>query len=221
MSTLVLRCGDVPAPITLAALTTIPTSAVPTATEFDENVYPHLIASAASRLVVLGDDAALAAILTRLLRTGRLELELGYVPAGKSPAGRIFGVGYGTAAARLAVDGTAQPTPLIRDDTGAALVGRAVITGVDGSPLTGEAYCDDTLVFDGTGNELRIEPTTALPGLAVPVPRRFARRPRLVTGRAVQLGTPGAVVTRDGVTAARAVTRASFYCHDEQWLLVR
>lgn len=35
-----------------------------------------------SRLIVVGADADLGAVLTRLLRTDRLDVEVGYVPVG-------------------------------------------------------------------------------------------------------------------------------------------
>jgi hypothetical protein len=45
-------------------------------------------------------------------------------------------------------------------------------------------------------------------------------RRRWVTGRAAQLGTTGAVVTRDGVAGQRPVKRSTFYRHTKGWLLV-
>ena len=59
MSTLVLRCGTAPVPITLAALTAVTGSARPTGAELDEEVLPVLDADALPRLIVLGDDAKL------------------------------------------------------------------------------------------------------------------------------------------------------------------
>ncbi len=223
MSTLVLRCGTAPVPITLAALTAVTGSARPTGAELDEEVLPVLDADALPRLIVLGDDAALAAVLTHLLRIERLGVAIGYVPVDRSPAARNYGIGTGSAAAKLALDGAPAPTPLIRDDTGTVLVGRAVVTGPDGGPLTGEAYCDDTRVLnvDAEVNALRIEPTAEPPGLVVPVRRRFRRRRLRVPGRAVQVGTPGALVTRDGVPDDRVVRRVSIYCHHEPWQLIR
>jgi hypothetical protein len=44
---------------------------------------------------------------------------------------------------------------------------------------------------------------------------------RWVTGRAVQLGTTGALVVRDGVAAPRPVRRSTFYRHTQGWLAVR
>jgi hypothetical protein len=66
---------------------------------------------------------------------------------------------------------------------------------------------------------VRIEPTVAMPGLRAAVLGRGRRR--WVTGRAAQLGTTGARVTRDGVPAPRVVKRSTFYRHTEGWLRVR
>lgn len=43
-----------------------------------------------SRLIVVGADADLGAVLTRLLRTDRLDVEVGYVPRRRSPATRAY-----------------------------------------------------------------------------------------------------------------------------------
>ena len=156
------------------------------------------------RLIVVGSDADLAAVLTRLLRAERLDVEVGYV------AGRLT--------ARRARRGTARLVPLIRDETGHVIVGVAEWRGEGGAPLRGEATVDDTQLFDGEVAAVRIEPTRTLPGLRATV--SGGGRPRWVVGRAVQLGTTSAVVTRDGVPAARSVRRSTFYRHTQGWLLV-
>lgn len=156
------------------------------------------------RVIVVGSRADLATVLTTLLRTENLDVEIGFVP------GR-FG-------ARRALSAKAQRVPLIRDDTGAVIVGSATWRGTDG-PLHGEAVVDDTTLFYGDVDGVRIEPTLALPGLRAAV-LAGGRRSRWVAGRAAQLGTTGAVVTRDGVTAARPVKRSTFYRHVKGWLRV-
>jgi hypothetical protein len=219
LSSLVLRCGDAPVPITLSTLPTVTSGARPTDAELDEEVVPILDANA--RLIVLGGDDSLAAVLTHLMRNERLGIEVAYVPADRSPASRNYQLGVGSAAAKHALDGTAAPTPLIRDDTGVVLVGRATIHGANGSTLEGEAYVDDTRLFSGTVTAMHIEPTAAMPGLGACVERGRLRRNRWTEGRAAQLGTPGAVVTRDGIPGHHTVKRSSFYRHHEPWLLVR
>ena len=219
MSTHVLRCADAPVPIALAAQPTSQTGAVPDTTLIDE-LLPVLAADSLPRLIVLGDDAALAAVLTHLMRTERLHVEVGYVPPDHTCAARAYQLDTGSAAARRALEGTPEEVPLIRDDTGTVLVGRAEITGVNGTSLTGEAYVDETQLFSGEVRAMFVTPTLELPGVRAGVPRRF-RRPRWTAGRAAQLGTPAAVINRDGVQSDRTVPRASFYRHHESWLLVR
>ncbi len=157
------------------------------------------------RLIVVGSQADLAAVLTALLRAEKLDVEIGFVP--------------GRRGARRALSGTAQRVPLIRDDTGAVIVGSATWQGADG-PLHGEAVVDDTTLFDGDVDGVRIEPTLAMPGLRAAVLTSRGRG-RWVAGRAAQLGTAGAVVTRDGEVAPRPVRRSTFYRHTKGWLLVR
>lgn len=156
----------------------------------------------ARRVVVVGSDADLAAVLTRLLRADRLDVEVGHV---RRPWH-----------ARRARTGQAQRVPLIRDETGSVIVGAAEWTG---GPLHGEAVVDDTVLFDGEVAGVRIEPTRSMPGLRAAVLGRGARR--WVTGRAAQLGTDAALVVRDGVPAPRPVRRSTFYRHTEGWLQVR
>ena len=157
------------------------------------------------RVAVIGSDADLAAVLTRLLRLGRLDVEVAHV--------------RGWAAARRALAGTARRVPLIRDDTGTALAGSALWLPPPGSAtLLGEAVADDEVLFDGEVAGVRIEPTAALPGVRAAV---LGRRPRRwLAARAVQLGTAGARVVRDGVPGAREVSRSTFYRNTEGWLRV-
>ncbi|MBO0866385.1 MAG: peptidase M50, partial [Mycobacterium sp.] len=162
--------------------------------------------------------ADLAAVLTRLLRADRLDVELAFVPPRRSPATRAYRIPAGRRAARRALRGTARRVPLIRDETGSAIVGAAQWRPAgDAQLLHGEAVVDDTVLFDGDAVAVRIEPTAAMPGLRA----RLANRRRWVSGRAAQLGTTGAAVIRDGVPAARPVRRSTFYRHTEGWLLVR
>jgi hypothetical protein len=96
----------------------------------------------------------------------------------------------------------------------------AMWRGADGL-LHGEAVVDDTTLFDGDVAWVRIEPIATMPGLRAAVVTARGARQRWVTGRAAQLGTTGAVVTRDGVPAQRQVPRSTFYRHVKGWLLVR
>lgn len=219
LSTHVLRCGDIPVPIALASLPTTQTGPLPDVTVIDE-LLPVLAADSLPRLIVLGSDAGLAAVLTHLMRTERLHVEVGFVPVETTYASRVYQTATGNAAAKIAIDGRAIETPLIRDDTGTVLVGRASITGIDGAALEGEAYVDDTLLFSGTVATMLISPTMTMPGVRARVRKGFRKR-NWVSGRAAQLGTPGAIVTRDGITTERKVPRSTFYRFEQPWLLVR
>jgi hypothetical protein len=158
------------------------------------------------RLIVVGSDADLAAVLTRLLRAERLDVEVGHAD--------------GWWAARRARRGSARRVPLIRDETGHVVVGAAEWTGSPApKSLQGEAIVDDTRLFDGEVPGVRIEPTLRMPGLRAAVTGQGRRR--WVTGRAAQLGTTGAEVVRDGVPAPRPVRRSTFYRHTHGWLLVK
>jgi hypothetical protein len=125
---------------------------------------------------------------------------------------RVWSLPTGERAAALALSGSAQAVALVRDDAGVALVGRATLTG---SPLTGESYVDSTQLFSGSARRVVVEP--AADGL-----RALAGRFRpWVSGRAVQTGTTGLLLSRDGVEHERVVKRSTFYRHTEDWRLVR
>jgi len=174
----------------------------------------------ARRLVVVGADADLATVLTVLLRAGRLDVEVGYAPRRRTAATRAYRVQAGRPAARLARRGSAQRVPLIRDETGSAIVGAAHWRPIgDAQLLHGEAVVDDAVLFDGDVDGVRIEPTAALPGLRARVPGSRSRR--WLAGRAAQLGSTGVAVVRDGVPAPRTTQRSTIYRNTEGWLLVR
>lgn len=215
----VLVCGDCAVPSALSRLPRMNVPAIPAKPDFDA-LLPELDAADSPRLVVVGDDGALAATVTRLMRGERLHVEAAYVAASRTPVTRLHGLPVGERAARLAVDGAASALPLIRDDSGTALVGEATITGPDGGPLVGEAYADSERVFSGEIPHLTVTPTVELPGVRASAGRRLLRT-RWLPARAVQLGAVGAVVTRDGVTTPRALKRCSFYRDTREWLLVR
>lgn len=172
------------------------------------------------RLVVVGADADLATVLTRLLRLDRLDVEMGYAPHRRTAATRVYRLPTGRRAARRARRGSARRVPLIRDETGVVIAGGAVWQGAEG-PLRGEAVVDDATLFDGEVAGVRVEPIAMPPGVRAAVLTRRGRPRRWLSGRAAQLGTTGAVVVRDGVRAALPVRRSTFYRNIEGWLLVR
>jgi len=160
------------------------------------------------RVIVVGSDADLAAVLTRLLRANRLDIEVGFVPRWRS--------------ARRARTGRASRVPLIRDETGTVVTRAACWLPPDeeAQAIHGEATVDDTLLFDGEVTGVRIEPMSTMPGLRASALSGRMRSRRWITGRAAQLGTDGALVVRDGVSAPRPVRRSTFYRHTEGWLRV-
>jgi hypothetical protein len=171
------------------------------------------------RVIVVGSDADLATVLTALLRAETLDVEIGFVARHRSSATRAYRLAPGRRGARRALKRIARRVPLIRDDTGHAIAGTAMWRGADGL-LHGEAVVDDTTLFDGDVGWLRIEPMATMPGLRAAVVTARGDTRRWVTGRAAQLGTTGARVTRDGVRDERTVKRSTFYRHVKGWLLV-
>ena len=158
------------------------------------------------RVVVAGSPTDLASVLTRLMRTESLDVEVAHVD--------------GRRGARRAVNGVARRVPLIRDETATVLVGAALWLPPEGcAVIRGETVVDDAVLFDGAVGAVRIEPMTALPGLRATVSAGRLRR-RWLAGRAVQLGTTGARVVRDGVEGPREVKRSTFYRHTTGWLRV-
>jgi hypothetical protein len=160
----------------------------------------------ATRLIVLGENHDLATVLTRLLRTDRLGVEVAHL--------RRLGDAHRVKTA------TAQRVPLIRDETAQVLVGTAFWLPEQGRTIHGEGIVDDTVLFDGDVTGVRIEPTPTVPGLRASLLTGRLRPKRWVAGRAAQLGTTGAVVVLDGVPAGRPVRRSTFYRHTEGWLRV-
>jgi hypothetical protein len=192
----VLVFGDRPVPRPLAGLTQ---------TRIDAEGQIDGAIGRSRRLAVVGSEGDLAAVLTRLMRDGQLDIEVAHV------RGRLD--------ARRAVAAPARRIPLIRDDTGTVIVGSALWLPPEGATvIVGEAVADDAVLFDGEVAEVRIEPTAAMPGIRAAVAGRGLRRWQ--PARAVQLGTTGARVVRDGVTGARQVRRSTFYRHTTGWLRV-
>lgn len=211
-SVAVLLFGDARLPGLLSGL---PTHRADGPADIDAAIGPY------RRLAVIGADADLAAVLSRLLRAERLDIEVAYLPRRRTTATRVYRLPAGHRAARRIRRGSARRVPLIRDETGAVIVGRANwLPADDRRSIHGEAVVDDTPLFDGDVAGVCIEPTPAVPGLRARVHgNRFWRR--WITGRAVQLGSTGVAVVRDGIPAPRTARRSTFYRNVEGWLLVR
>jgi hypothetical protein len=191
------------------------------------DIDPVLEQLAGRRLVVYGEDGALAAVVLRLLRRSLLgQVEVGYVPASpSSEVVRVWGLPEAPAAAlRVALRGEPEPAPLIRDDAGGVLVGLGVLR-----PVRGVVYCDDMVVLRGQASRLEVRPDpeagpdTRAGGLVAQTARVgwFGRRGVTAQGRAVQVGCVQVTPERDGVRHERPVTRWTWYRHTEDWRLIR
>lgn len=201
------------------------------------------------RVVVIGSDAALSAVLTRLMRADNMWVEVGFVPVGDSTAARVWGLpSEPRQALDLARGGEVKPVPLIRNDSGTAVAGCATISQWDNSPLVGEIVADDHTLAQGDGTAgtygARLVPMVDAPGILsaraispVEAPQasglsgwfksKFGPEPGKLdaesvrTGRAVQAGGPQLRVIVDGVPGKRAVTRVTFYRHLRDLQIVR
>lgn len=188
------------------------------------------------RFIVVGDDAALSAVMTRMMRGDYLWAELAYLPTEpRSHAARNWGIPEEPDAAwDLAVHGAAQPTPTLRTDAGIAVAGSATIEDAEGRHFYGEIIVDDAVLSRGDCTfGARLAPMLDAPGVAAvtleafrpslleQILRPFRKdkakyRPNpdtLLTGRAVQAGGDSILVTVDGVPAKRPVNRVTFYRH--------
>jgi hypothetical protein len=219
MTILALRCpswsGPLPPPLDIG-VSVHPVSARPSREELD----PLLGSLAGTRLVVAGADADLAAVVLRLLRTGRLgELAVAFLPAAPDSAvADTWGLPTDPArAAELARDGEPDRLPLVRDDAGGVLLGRGELRGV-----RGVVWCDEHLVLRGQARRLVVRPVAPV-GVEVHAIRRglLGRRVHAAQGRAVQIGCLATTVVADGVPHPRSVTRWTWYRHVEDLRLIR
>ena len=131
------------------------------------------------RVIVSGTDAALGAVLTRMMRADYLWAEVAYVPTDPtSPAAICWGIPAGAAdAATFAAEAPVVPAACVRTDAGQVVAGSASIYRGDGSEeFVGEIIVDsDTLVLN-PGSEpsarfygtfgARLVPTMREPGIA-------------------------------------------------------
>ena len=156
------------------------------------------------RLIVVGSDAELAAVLTRLLRADRSDVEVGHAS--------------GWWAARRARRGVARRVPLIRDETGQVIVGAAEWRGESGGHWSARRSSTtpgcSTARWPASGSN----PLPGLPGCGRP----SADAAAAVGGRA---GRPtrhdGCGGGARGRRSAKMVRRSTFYRHTQGWLLVR
>lgn len=132
------------------------------------------------RVIVVGSDAALAAVVTRLMRIDALWISVGYVPVDpESLTAHNWGLDAGQlplpAAFDVALTGQARPTALVRDDSGTVTLGCAEIFH-SGQTLVGEVIVDSETLFLNDAEVpwngrtgpfgVRFVPTTGAPGIA-------------------------------------------------------
>lgn len=177
----------------------------------------------AGRILVVGDDADLNAVVLRLLRRDLLgSVEVAYATPRPTPFSDIYSLPTGREAVRAAVLAEVDRVPLVRNDVGGVLVGAAHL-----APVTGTFYVDDVRVPGGSARAIEVEPDARY-GLAVTVVRRrilgFGRLPAVYHGRAVEFGllpASGTVIVSDGIRHPREVNRWVFYRHTQPLRLVR
>lgn len=202
----------------------------------------------ALRVVVIGTDAALSAVITRLMRGDNLWAEIGYVPLAESTVAKNWGLPTDPAQAlELALTGVVRPVPTIRDDAAVAVAGSASVTEWEPGELTGEVIVDDHILIRHASTDktprrgvfgARLVPMLDAPGIAAvtmdtPLPgtemkKGLRKRPTgtvvpesLSTGRALQAGGPSLRVTVDGVSRKRPVERVTFYRHLRDLQVIR
>jgi hypothetical protein len=171
------------------------------------------------RVVVVGEDGDLNAVVVRLLRTERLaEVPVGFAPvADDSDVAITWDLPLQLGRALdVALNASPDRVPLVRDGQGGVLVGLGRI-----GPLRGVAYCDDTQVLRGPAKLIRVVPGGN--GIDVSVAHRglFNRRQRSTQGRAFEIGCLPTRVIRDGVAYERPVKRWNWYRHTEDLRLIR
>lgn len=202
MSAVVFACGASPPPYWDPYWRAVPP--IPGKADVD-----RALGQSTDRVVVIGTDAALAAVVLRLLRTDRLGVPVGFVPVDRrSAVARLWGL-PAHRQLELALGGEARRLPLIRDDSGGVLLGRGAI-----GPVRGEAYCDDQLALRGRARLIEVspDPDGALLGR---VHSGLLRRAREYRGRAFQVGCHPTSVVCDGVRHPRPVRRWTWYRHTE------
>ena len=139
---------------------------------------PHLVEPA--RIVVAGSDAALSAVLTRLMRSDRLWAEVAFIPvpsttapAASTPsttsaAAQNWGIPTSPAEALdFARTAPVRPAPLIRNDSGLAVAGSATISDASNGSFTGEVIIDDHTLAATSPKTFgaRLVPMTDAPGI--------------------------------------------------------
>ena len=138
----------------------------------------------AGRVLVVGDDADLAAVALRLLRKDLLgTVEVAFAATAPDPVHPAVGTTDRTGCGAAGALGKVDLVPLVRDDVGGVLVGAAEL-----GPLDGTVYVDENRVLRGPAHRLQVQPDRHK-GLAVTLELRrptrlglLARRPQTTLG---------------------------------------
>lgn len=182
------------------------------------------------RIVVIGEEHQLAAVVVRMLRRGLLggpdtgppeaPTPVGYIALQRNEFSTRWQLPVGVDAVEFAFTGTAQPIPLVRDDAGGVLLSHGEVE----NPVA-TAYLDENQILTGSASRLVVRPDPER-GLSVTVERRRALRlpPKreVHLGRALSIGfAEPTVVVSDGIPRARPLPRWTWYAHPEPLYLAR
>lgn len=101
------------------------------------------------RVVVVGSDAALSAVLTRLMRADTMWVEVGFVPTDDdSPTADYWGITNLSIEEQFdcAASGRVRPLPLIRDDAATAVAASSRMSGSGRTrPEAAQSNCSSIL----------------------------------------------------------------------------
>lgn len=172
------------------------------------------------RILLIGDDADLAAVTKRLQRRELLaDVEVAYAPTGRTPAAERWSLPVGAGAVKLAKLGEPDLVPVLRDDNGGVLIGEATI-----GPIHGTVFVDEYKVVPASARGLIVQPDDR-DGLSLTVMSRrilgFGRRSRTHYGRATEITTSSTGLVADGVRRSTNIERWTYYKHTQQLRLVR
>lgn len=150
---------------------------------------PH-ITTEQVRIIVCGTDAALAAVVTKLMRIDALWAEVAFLPIAPEGQESLIATTWGldahrspTEALTWCLTSPALPTCVIRDDQGVVTLGAAELRGAEESTeeMIGEVVVDSNVLYHHEGTKdstfttgVRMVATANAPGLAA-VQRPAAR----------------------------------------------
>jgi hypothetical protein len=179
------------------------------------------------RLVVAAATPELQLVLTRLLRSGRLESVTTAVVSDSPPAYlRMLGLPSDEAGQlQRAVRGTARRIGVIKDDSGGLCVDAATVTpwteagSVDSASSRWwlRAVVDDEPLCDGPARAVSLR---RLGPAELEATVQLGRwRTRTIRGRSLQLACDPALITQDGIGRARSRTKRTFWSEPALWNL--